>query len=233
MQENIHLEIMKNNGKMESVIFDMDGVLVDSEEYHYLSHKKALSEYGVHIDKDFYIKNGVSIENEIFYKKAFNDNNLSLNIIKEIKLKKLKYFQNFQHKDGIKPIDESIKLVEKLYQAGVVIAVCSAVDREYLHHTLNELGIYKLFNVTVAGNDYPINNKPAPDIYVKTSELLGIAQGKCIAIEDSSNGALAAIRAEMVCLVVQNEYTKLQKITQKAHIMSSFLEVGNLIEKLV
>jgi len=55
------------------IIFDFDGILVDSEEYHYLSHKKALKKYGINLSISEYINKGVAVDNIIFYKKLFKN----------------------------------------------------------------------------------------------------------------------------------------------------------------
>jgi len=97
---------------------------------------------------------------------------------------------------------------------------------------MNIINISGLFKNIIAGNDYNIKNKPHPDIYLKTAEIIGVKPDECIVIEDSSNGAKASLEAGMKTLVVLNKYTKKQKFPDKAIILKSFLKVQNYIDNI-
>ena len=82
--------------------------------------------------------------------------------------------------------------------------------------------------MVVAGGDLGLQNKPYPDIYLKAAELLGVHPMDCIAIEDSGNGATAATKAGMTCIVVPNEYTRTH-VFAGAIVLDSFSKIGVIV----
>jgi HAD superfamily hydrolase (TIGR01509 family) len=212
----------------QAVVFDMDGVLVNSEKRHFLAHQKALSEFGVKIDKPFYIAHGVSTDPATFYAKAFERQELPPQIVEKVDSKKRQIYEDFQAKEGLISIKPAISLVNTLHQMGIPLAIASAVRRDETDKTLKLLGIDRSFPVIIAGRDFLLRNKPYPDIYLKAAELLGVSPADCIAIEDSGNGAAAATRAGMTCVVVPNEYTETHDFTG-AYVLRSFADLEEVM----
>ena len=213
-----------------AVVFDMDGVLVDSERHHFMAHQKALSEFGVEIDKSFYIAHGVSTNPALFYAKAFNQEQLPPELAEDIFSRKRHIYRELQEKKRIVVIEPAVTLVKTLYELRIPLAIASAVYREEVSRAIKYLKIDRCFAVIVAGDDVPLRNKPFPDIYLKTAERLEVNPMDCVAIEDSGNGAAAATKAGMTCIVVPNEYTRAHDFTV-ALVFSSFSEVEKIIKK--
>lgn len=215
------------------IIFDFDGVLVDSEECHFLAHKTALKQYGVNLSIKDYINFGVAVDNIVFYRNIFGSEIMKEESLRKIKEKKDTLFSEYQFIKGVKGIEKAMQLAKYLNTKGIPISVCSASDRNYIEGTLNKLNILSLFEKIIAGDDYNIRNKPHPDIYLKVSEVLGISVKECIAIEDSSNGAKSSIAAGIKTIVIKNEYTKQQKFPKKSIVLDSFDNARTYIDKLI
>jgi beta-phosphoglucomutase-like phosphatase (HAD superfamily) len=98
--------------------------------------------------------------------------------------------------EGLLTFDDAIGAVEELSLRGVPLGVASASPRERLDLTLQFAGISGRFNVTVAGDEV-VNGKPAPDVYLAVARDLRVDPTQCLAIEDSGPGAAAAVRAGM------------------------------------
>lgn len=210
----------------EAVIFDIDGILIDSERHHEQSHRQALSAYGITVDKTFYISHGVSREPYEYYAEAAAENGKILDdrTFQMIRKLKLELYQKLQKKEGVIPLKAGVELARKLSRQKKPLAVASQVLMEEVVHNLWNIGLENVFPIVVAGGDFGLPKKPAPAVYLKAAELLGVLSKNCVAIEDSANGAAAAVAAGMTCLVVPNEYTRSHQFPKDA-IVTSFEEV--------
>lgn len=201
-----------------AIIWDMDGVLVDSESYHFATHKQALFEFDVPLTEDFYIEHGVATDPQKFYADAFAaagkpfDDALFL----KAHYRKLDLYQKMQREHGIKLIQLAGSIVKRLYNNGILMAIASQVDREEVVRSLRGTGLLEYFPIIVAGGDFGLPKKPSPDIYRKAVELLNVRASSCVAIEDSKNGALSAAAAHIPCLVVTNHFTEKQTFPKES-----------------
>lgn len=213
-----------------AVIWDMDGVLVDSESYHFEAHKKALAEENISLTKEYYIHHGVSIDPQIFYRELFSEHKLLLDDAKflNIHYRKLAIYQQLQREKGIKIITPAYEIVKKLFQKGVLMAISSTVDRDEVLRSLRNSGLLEYFPIIVAGGDFNLRRKPEPDIYLKCLSILNTKANSTLAIEDSTNGAKSAVRAGIPCLVVTNEYTHDHTFPKEA-IITSFAAIADAI----
>lgn len=227
MDDSQHL--LKNRLKsIHAVIFDMDGVLIDSEKHHFRAHKEALSEFGANIDKTFYITQGISTDPSLFYAKAFQKEQIPSEFAKKILSRKLEIYKGLLKKEGMTPIKPAIALVHLLKSKRINMGICSAVERSEVEKNLQILGLDDFFEVIVCPEDFELRNKPSPDIYLKAAELLCTAPEHCMAIEDSASGAQAALEAGMICTVVPNDYTRSQDFPALA-VISSFDEISSIM----
>jgi len=197
-------------GRAKAVVFDVDGVLIDSERYHFNAHQKALESVDVFIDKAFYIDHGISRDPRVFYEEAFSHNNRALTnkIFDRVNNARNQIYQDLQRVEGIIPIKQAVLLARALHEADIPLGVSSQVGREEALRNLDLLGIAECFRFVVAGDDIAgFRKKPYPDLYLEVAARLGVNATDCIAIEDSSNGVNAAVTAGMICVAVPNEYT--------------------------
>ena len=114
------------------------------------------------------------------------------------------------------------ELLDALLAAGVPMALVTNTRRALTENALNSIG-RQYFSVTVCGDEVP-EGKPAPDIYLRAAELLGLASGDCLAIEDSINGTAAAEDAGCPVLVVPND-VEVPATPRRRHV-SSLTQVG-------
>jgi len=210
-----------------AVVWDMDGVLVDSESYHFAAHKLALSEVGITLTKHTYIHEGVGIDPQKFYEHVFREaeKDFSETIFLNVHYKKMALYQQMQRDYGITLIAPAVEIVKQLYKNGVLMAISSQVHREEVIRNLRGTNLLYYFPIIVALGDFGLPKKPAPDMYLKAVELLNGKPQTTIAIEDSTVGAASAIAAGVTCLVVPNEFTKEQTFPAKA-IQTTFKDIA-------
>ena len=175
---------------MKAIIFDMDGVLIDSEKLYRTIFKSVTEELGgVFKDELFRSMMGIP-ESEglpVFHKKAKIKAPLRVFVEKFNNLKN-KIFQSVELNPGIFHILKFSK------DKGYNLAIATSTSRDEAISRLKNLDILGYFDVIVCGDEVS-NSKPFPDIYIKTLKKLKVNPDEVIVFEDSKNGILSAKRA--------------------------------------
>lgn len=207
--------IMKDAERISLVIFDMDGLMFDTERIAVDAWKYAGSVSGVDIpDKIIESIVGVNVrKSEEIFKKYYGENFPFYDVRKL----KIDYSTNLIQKQGI-PIKKGLlELLEFLKDKNILRAVATSTERERTLFYLSNGGLTDKFNIIVCGDEV-IKSKPEPDIFLTAANKLGVDPGECIVLEDSQNGLLAASRAGMYPIFIPD-------------IRRPSLEVMNLIYK--
>lgn len=184
---------------IRAILFDMDGVLIDSEALMAKAGILALREFGVEATaedflpfvgrgEDKYI-GGVAEKHGVRYEIAMKD-------------RAYDYYGQLVGAEATVPAD-TLPTLQALHARGVKMAVCSSADRVKVRYNLRAIGASEaIFGAIVTGSEVA-NKKPAPDIYHKGAELLGVKPEDCLVVEDAPSGIQAAhaggIRAVGIC----------------------------------
>lgn len=186
---------------VQALIFDCDGTLADTFAAHYRTFKSALVPYGVEFTTAFYAARlglsrrqmlaALQVETGI----AFDD--------EDVALRTPPIF--LTHLDAITAVPFSENLVQ-LHHGKLKLAVASAGQRNVVTASLNAIGLLEMFNTVVTIEDTGIG-KPAPDLFLKAAENLGVAPAFCHVFEDSNEGVEAAHRAGMACTDIRPYYS--------------------------
>lgn len=193
---------------LKTLIFDMDGVLVDSMPYHVQAMQRIFDQLGVHMDhKLIYEREGektVDIVRLLLEKESANDGRFDLEEIVK------RYIEEFQLLVELRIFDgmfECLNILRHRYK----LAVVSGADRPIVHNILENL-YPGIFSVVVTGDDI-VHGKPAPDPYLKAVEMLGMQKDECIVIENAPVGVQAAKAAGLCCIAVPT-YLNPQELQQ-------------------
>jgi HAD superfamily hydrolase (TIGR01509 family) len=201
----------------KAVIFDMDGVLADSEPAHVAVEQRILEQYGIKLD-DAELSMYKGVTEKFFWTDIIKKNKLNVNYL-ELSNKKRELF--FKAAEGITAFEGVGEILRAIKSEGLLTAVASSSQRDVVEYILMRLNIKQYFDEIVSGNDV-INGKPAPDIFLKTAGILSVNAGDCLVIEDSINGILAAKNARMRCIAVTNSFSR--KELSKADIILDTLK---------
>lgn len=208
---------------IKGIIFDLDGVLFDSEYYQWQGWVEPLREYGIRFTKEMYFnyagKNGKQVDEELI--KDFNLN-IPVGTLWEAKKKLIKNWFNEKAMPLMPLAQEAVEYF--ISNPQFKIALCSGGDREEVITKLEKNDFVKYFSVIVAGSDVP-RSKPYPDIYLLAIEKLELKPEECLAFEDTQYGLEAAKSAGVNCFAIPNEYSIKQDFSKADKVIPSLKEV--------
>ena len=207
----------------KAFIFDMDGVLIDSEVIYLNSLVKYLNTLGINTCVDeLSIVTGMKLD-------AISDYLIKTYSIENVGVEEMMYMQDkyFDIEAALKPLKSMEGLeafLDELKFKNKRIALASSSDRVWIDTVVDSLNIRHYFDVIISGESV-IHSKPNPEIFIKAAKLLQCEVKECIVIEDSINGIQAGIDAGM--FVIGFKGSLIKQNTSKANIeVKSFQEIS-------
>lgn len=205
---------------LKGVIFDMDGVITDTEPVHAAAAQKALENVGVFVELSYcYRFIGVpSI-------KLFEDavcTHPGLNRTPDQLLKDSgTVLSELLAGSGHPQVPHAVSFIRKLKEAGLSLAIASSSSLPVIRQVVSEFGIADCFTALVSGAELP-NPKPAPDIFLLAAKELNLSPKKCIVVEDSAAGTMAAAAAKIPCIGFINPNSGNQDLSRAYALLESF-----------
>ena len=214
---------------IKAIIFDFDGTIIDTETAWYITFRDAYKTHGVDLTLEQYSQClGTSLHSFNPYTHLKTHHNLPID------LEEFKQFVQQQHTDMM--IKESVrpgilKLLESAKSQGLKIGLASSSGRAWIDRFVKLHGIEDYFECYCTA-DTVQNVKPDPELYLQALEKLGVEASEAIAIEDSPNGARAAVAAGIPTIVIKNDITKLLPFSEGHHTIETLAkyELEELIE---
>ena len=186
---------------LRAVIFDMDGVIVDSMYLHHSAAEEVLNEAGASVTKEGLKKFDTTRSLDAFRKILKGKSEAEVSGLVD-----RKYARLFERTRGIKPIRGFPEFFSKV--AGKYpVAVVSSSTAGFVKHILKELGILGKFSTVIGAEDVK-SGKPDPEGYLKAAKALKANPADCLVVEDSIYGVMAAKRAGMKVIAVTNTYER-------------------------
>lgn len=174
------------------VLFDMDGVIVDSYSFHKKALKIFIANHGFDISEDAIMNRYFGRQNREWIPDLFNKQ-LSAEEVEALAAEKEKIFRDLFSPE-IKPVAGLLSFLQELQKAKVPMAVCTSAPPENVTFVLQKTNTHSFFQVSL--NDKSVKNgKPDPEIYLEAAKALNLSATDCIVIEDSSSGIEAGKRA--------------------------------------
>ena len=186
----------------EAVVFDMDGVLVDTEHLWDEVREELTDEWGGRYTPDAQqAMMGMSSREWSRYLHETVGLREPPDVInREVVRRMLARYET-----DLPVVPGAVEAVHRLTDGGLRLAVASSSNRELIDAVLRRLGLTGLFEVTVSSEEVP-RGKPAPDVYLEAALRLGVAPARCIAVEDSASGIRAAHAAGMRVIAYPNRH---------------------------
>lgn len=208
-----------------AAIFDMDGVLVDSNPYHLQKWIDLLNERHIPYDESALPRQILGSRNDTAFRTFFGPQ-LSAREMQELGEElEAKFRRVFA--PHAKPLPGLRSLIEECQAQGVLMAVASSAMTKNVEFIVEALGLRPYLRAIVTGDEVS-HPKPDPEIYLKTAQKLGLAPSACVAFEDSFVGVEAAKRAGMKCVGIASTFParELRAQTRADLVVLSFEELN-------
>jgi beta-phosphoglucomutase len=190
---------------IRGVLFDMDGVLADSEQYICKAAIMMFAEYGLTV-KPIDFKPFVGTGENRYIGGVAEKYGLEVDIVK-VKARTYEIYKSII-RGNLKPLPGAGEMVNRCRNMGLRLALATSADTVKMEANLLEIGIQaSTFNAIITGLDV-INKKPAPDIYIKAAERIGLQPEECLVVEDAVSGIKAAKLAGCKCLAVTTSFDR-------------------------
>lgn len=215
---------------VKAIIFDMDGLMLDTENIALESWNKASKDFGYDISRELMIRAiGTTV---LDTKKLLIDNMGSEFPFDEIREVRMKHTKEYMEVHGVPVKKGLIEFLEYCSSENISMAVATSTSRIYAKELLQKASIIKYFHAIVCGDEIE-KGKPEPDIFLEASRCLDVRPEECIVMEDSEKGILAASRANMIPIWIPDIITDSTIAEENAkYICESLIEAKELLKKL-
>ena len=208
---------------LQTVIFDMDGVIVDTEPVHRYAYYKQFEELDIEVTEAMYTSfTGFSTRNTFqTLKEQFQ---LTHEVEDLIQRKRNIFNDAFDTKEDLELLDGVRTLIEDLHQNGIQLILASSASKVTIDRVFTRFGLHDFFTHIVSGEDFP-KSKPHPAIFEHAASLSTAPKENCIVIEDSTNGVRAAKAAGIYCVGYVSEHSKDQHLDEADLLINQFKEL--------
>ncbi|MBN1948373.1 MAG: HAD family phosphatase [Candidatus Cloacimonetes bacterium] len=226
------MNIMIPVQELPAVIFDMDGVIIDSEPLYFRVEQELFQSLGVDISREFH-SNLVGLSMNRIWQMIKHRNNLSQSIEELTEIHHRLMIELIRNSPGLRPMPGLLPLLAQLHEYNIPCAIASSSSRELIGEVLSRLDISNYFRVIVGGDEI-VESKPDPAIFLSAASQLAKKPDQCLVIEDSRNGMLAARSAGMRCVGLKNPNSGWQNLQEADLIITGLSQLDlNIIINLL
>lgn len=209
---------------VQTVIFDMDGVIVDTEPVHHFAYYQHFNELSIEVSDEMYRSFTGNSTRNIFQKlKAQFD--LQEDVEDLILRKRHLFNEAFDLKEDLYLIDGVEDLIKDLHANGIQLIVASSASNVTINRVFTRFNLHQYFTHIVSGEDFP-KSKPHPAIFEHAASLSVAPKENCIVIEDSTNGIQAAFSAGIYCVGYDSFHSKDQDLSKANVVIRHFNELN-------
>lgn len=208
---------------LKAVLFDMDGVIVDTEPLHRKAYFKTFEDLGIHVSEEFYTSfTGLSTKKVC--EKLIEKFNLT-DSVEEISTQKRKYFKYFFDNDSdFNLLPDVLDLIKNYHENGIKLILASSASENTINWVFDKFDLNQYFSGKISG-DTLTESKPNPEIFEIAAKLSAEIKGNCLVIEDSTNGILAANSAGIFCVAYKSKHSKKQNYENANLVINDFTEI--------
>jgi HAD superfamily hydrolase (TIGR01509 family) len=205
------------------ILFDLDGVLVDTEPWYFRAGERALAEIGFVLDKDQYLADMTKGGGTWAQAKAAGVDDRTIDRLREVRNA---YYREYLRTESIE-VDGVVDALADLsrYVRMAIVTTSKREDFELIHQ---RRPIRQYMDFVLVRDDYA-RAKPDPEPYLRALQRFGAAADEALVVEDSSRGLRSAVAAGIDCAIVHNEFTRSQDFVQARHRIGTLAELTDLV----
>src|SRR5690554_7735140 len=209
---------------IKTVIFDMDGVIVDTEPVHKYAYFRHFEELGIDVSEELYATfTGNSTKN--VYQKLIDNFGIDNAVEQLVQRKRSLFNEAFDTKPDLELISGVEHLIKDLYRDDLELILASSASKSTISRVFNRFGLDEFFSHKVSGEDFP-KSKPDPAIFLHAASLSKNRKEDSIIIEDSTSGVKAACASGIFCVGYISENSKYQNLEGASYIVHDFNEIN-------
>ena len=213
---------------IKAVIFDMDGVIVDSEPLHKAVERQMFVELGIDVPLERqHAFTGTS--NAIMWTQLKAEYNLPESVAVYVSMKEERYLHLLQIDKTISLIQGVETVLNSLLERSIPMGLASSSSLENIRIILERFNLNRYFRAVASGEEVELS-KPNPDVFLLAAMRMGQSPENCLVIEDSANGITAARAAGMFCVGLKIDEFNHQDISLADRVITSFSELQRLPE---
>ncbi|WCO02836.1 HAD family hydrolase [Psychroserpens ponticola] len=207
----------------KAVLFDMDGVIVDTEPLHHSAYHEMFKDVNIEVSDDLYASfTGQSTFTICEQLIAHFNLPLSPHTLVDIKRDHFKYL--FEHDKSLALIDGVLDLIKDYHSNGMTLVLASSASMVNINRIFERFDLNQYFKAKISGADL-VASKPHPEIFIKAAELSEHKPDECFVIEDSTNGIVAAKSANIFCIAFNSPHSKGQDYSKANVVIENFSEI--------
>jgi len=214
----------------QAIIFDMDGVIINSED---IWAKKELTFFKQFADQ------WTSVDQQAIAGRSIHDIYGYISKKYSLSLPETEFFKNYDqaaqaiYGQETQLLPGVIDLLRQIKDSSLSIALASSSPHSWINIVLKRFNLRGFFKAVISSDDVQSKGKPAPDIYLFTAKKLNLKPNKCLVIEDSINGVMAAKAANMSCIWLKPESKLIKEKLKPDKIVSSHQQIARYLAKSV
>ena len=193
-----------SDGRIQAVVFDLDGLMLNTEDVFSLAGKQMLTRRGLQMTDEIHRSMLGRRPNEAF--QALKDLTGITDSIDDLKQETRVLFSEIAA-DHLQMMPGLLNLLDAIESAGLPKAVATSSPRDYMKNLLTRFDLLSRFSFALTAEDV-VQGKPDPEIYLKAASQLGVPPGQVLVLEDSETGTRAAVAAGTIAVSVPNVHTE-------------------------
>lgn len=208
---------------LKAILFDMDGVIVDTEPLHSKAYHLMFDAVNIDVSDELYAsftgQSTISICKTLVLRFQLSETPEAL-----VTLKRKFFKQIFETDKDLHLIDGVLDLIKDYYNNGLTLVLASSASMTTINNVFTRFNLDQYFIAKLSGADLKAS-KPHPEIFIKAAEASGYKKSECLVIEDSTNGIKAAKSAEIYCVGFKSPHSKNQDYSKADLVISDFSEI--------
>jgi HAD superfamily hydrolase (TIGR01509 family) len=211
--------------EIDAILFDNDGVLVDTEPLFLQANRELLATVAIDFDLDVYREVSLVQGRSIF--DLMRDRGASLDDVQALREQRNDRYAELIE-EGVRVFAAVPDVLASLH-GRMPLAIVTSSYRPHFEQTHRQTGFLRFFEFALANGDY-VRHKPHPEPYLTAAARLGVAPERCLVIEDSERGLQAAVAAGMRCIAVPTELTAGSDFSAAERVLESLAELLPILE---